>query len=178
MTLRTTLSTALTLMIAASALAACGGARAGATSASGGVPGEGAPVATLVRPRAAYELRCDAQRLEIEEIARGTYHASGCGAEATYTCVGSMGQYACQRDGDIAGTLAAAPPPATGRDVTQAGAPVSTIVLPRATQELSCAGASIEVREIASKTFVANGCGQEALYTCVGAMGHYQCQRE
>jgi hypothetical protein len=139
--------------------------------------GERAPVGNMVRPRAVYELRCPTEQLQITEIAKLNYAAKGCGVEAVYVCIGSMGMYTCRRDGEIRGTLPAVDPAAAmPAPAAKEGAPVATIVVPRAANDLGCAAESLTVYEVADKTYVARGCGAERLYVCMGSMGMYQCE--
>jgi hypothetical protein len=162
-------------LIGAVLLLGCGGAQK--EEAAGADSGERAPVSTMVRPRAEYELRCSGGQLQITEIAKLNYAAKGCGAEAVYVCVGSMGMYACKRDGEIRGALPESNPAAAAlAPVAVEGAPVATIVVPRAANDLGCAPESLAIYEIAAKTYVARGCNAERTYVCVGSMGMYQCE--
>ena len=162
-------------LVGGTLLLGCGGPQKPAAAAADG--GERAPVSTMVRPRAVYELRCPTEQLQITEIAKLNYAAKGCGVDAVYVCVGSMGMYACRRDGEIRGTLPAADPAAgTLQPAAKEGAPVGTIVVPRAANDLGCAADAITIYEIADKTYVARGCGAERTYACVGSMGMYQCE--
>lgn len=159
-------STSRTVLLVSLALSAgaCGGGRAGG------------PDATIVRPRAAYELSCAETALEVRAVSRSTYAVSGCGAHATYTCMGSMGQYACSREGDVEGRTGAPEVPASTTDVTSSGRPVSDEVLPRAQERLGCQ--DVRVFEIAHLTYAAHGCDGSVVFSCMGSMGNYRCQME
>lgn len=152
---------ALVLVLGATA---CGGGRA-----SG-------PSETIVRPRAAYELSCSPSAVQVTPISGSTFAAEGCGARATYTCMGGMGQYACSREGAVEGRSGAPEVPAGADDVTSSGRPVSDEVLPRARARLGCE--DVRVFEIARLTYAAHGCGSSVVFSCMGSMGSYQCQQE
>lgn len=144
--------------------AACGGGRANG------------PDVTIVRPRAAYELSCGQDALNVRPISGSTHAVAGCGARATYTCMGGMGQYACSREGDVEGRTAPPEVPAGTTEVTSAGRPVSDEVLPRARERLGCQ--DVPVFEIARLTYAAHGCDGSVVFSCMGSMGNYRCQTE
>jgi len=154
----------VTALITISIFVGCGGPR-----------GPSAPESTIVRPRASYELACPDPELVVTRVSASTYGVSGCGARATYTCMGAMGQYACSREGDVQGR-SAPPPQPQAAEVTSSGAPVSTEVLPRSQAQLGCQ--DVRVFEIAHLTYAAHGCGGSAVYTCMGGMGQYACEVE
>lgn len=134
------------------------------------------PDRTLVRPRAAYELNCPDDQLELRQVSGSTFAVTGCGARATYTCMGGMGQYACSREGEVQGRSGTPTPPAGANDVTSAARPVSDEVLPRSRAHLGCD--AVRIYEIARLTYAAHGCGSEALFVCAGGGGQYRCQME
>lgn len=98
----------------------------------------GGPESSIVCPRAAYELNCPEAQLAVSRISGSTYAVEGCGASATYTCMGGMGNYACSREGDVTGRSETPQPPPSAEDVTDAGRPVSDEILPRARHSLGC----------------------------------------
>lgn len=138
--------------------------------------GHGAPESTIVRPRAVYELSCTDAELTVTRISGSTYGVSGCGARATYNCMGGMGQYACTREGDVQGRTTPPTVPAGAREVTTSGQPVSDEVLPRARASLQCD--DVQVYEIARLTYAAEGCGGSVVFGCMGSMGNYRCEAQ
>jgi hypothetical protein len=138
--------------------------------------GRGAPESTIVRPRAVYELSCPDAELIVTRISGSTYGVSGCGARATYNCMGGMGQYACTREGDVEGRTTPPTIPADAEDVTASGQPVSTEVLPRSRASLQCD--DVHVYEIARLTYAAEGCGNSVVFGCMGSMGNYRCEQQ
>lgn len=142
----------------------------------GGGGGARAPETTIIRPRAVYELGCPDAQLVVTRVTGSTYSVAGCGASATYTCMGGMGNYACSREGTVEGRSTALDVPAGAEEVTASGRPVSDEVLPRARVQLGCD--EVRVFEIARLTYAAHGCGGSAIYTCMGGMGQYSCQLE
>lgn len=145
-------------------LVGCGG---------GGPP---APEGTIIRPRAVYELACPDVQLVVTRVTGSTYAVAGCGASATYTCMGGMGNYACSREGDVEGRSGPPDVPAGAEEVTDSGRPVSDEVLPRARARLGCE--DVRVFGIGRLTYAAHGCGGSVVFTCMGGMGQYSCQLE
>lgn len=138
--------------------------------------GGAGPETTIVRPRAAYELSCPEAQLTVRPVTGSTYAVRGCGANATYSCMGGMGNYACSREGAVEGRSGPPSPPAAAQDVTSSGRPVEDEVLPRAQQRLGCQ--DVRVYEIGRLTYAAHGCDGSAVYACMGGAGNYSCQLE
>jgi hypothetical protein len=163
------------LFAAISVSLSCGGGQTTARQ-----PTERVPIRNIVRPRATYELHCPSEQVQITEVGHNNFAARGCGADTVYVCVGSMGMFSCRRDGEVHGLAPAdggAQPPVPGTLLTTDPTPVRTIVRPRAANDLHCDAAALQMYEIGNLTYVARGCNADALYSCTGSMGMYQCER-
>ena len=55
-----------------------------------------------LKARAANDLRCEAKQIETHEIGNHSWKVTGCGTDATYTCIRSEGigerQWSCVRE--------------------------------------------------------------------------------
>ncbi len=84
--------------------------------ALGGIVGACSPMERTARTRAANDLRCDKDQIEVRNIGGTSYRATGCNQEATYNCIQSTSNNGilCQREEQHSLTaVEASPPPVT-----------------------------------------------------------------